>query len=497
MPRAKKSEASEIEVDLGKLNPKQIEFFNSTTKFTCYGGAKGGGKSHAAQRLAIWYCLKYPGIHVLIIRAHYPELLANHIEPILSIVPAEIASYNGSDHVLSIELTNEKGKVVKSLTKFGHYDGVNSENEYQGQSHDIIIMDEATQFTERSFRHLAACLRGNNNFPKRFYLTCNPGGVGHKWVKRLFIERKFKKDPNDSTKYEDPDDYSFIFAKAEDNVIMLERNPGYLSDISLMANSAAMRYGDWDIIAGSYFSNFNVATHVVKSFRIPEFWNRYRSFDYGLDNFVVGWWAVDQDGRCWCYRTFEQENLNIPDAVNAVKNHTLPDDKIIITYAPPDMWNRQRETGKTTADIFNSMNVPIVKADNNRVQGHLIVRTMLDPIPLKDPYVIQMLGGEEKAPKTLPQLMFFEGTDDVYDDLASIQADEKNPDDCAKEPHDITHSVDMIRYFCINRTLVSEEPKIEEEVNLDSWFDDDYECQSYDEYMTGGAVTASYIGVSA
>ena len=45
-----------------------------------FGGAKGGGKSHAAQRLAIWYCIKYPGIRVLIIRAHYPELLQNHIE---------------------------------------------------------------------------------------------------------------------------------------------------------------------------------------------------------------------------------------------------------------------------------------------------------------------------------------------------------------------------------------------------------------------------------
>ena len=459
--------------------------------------AKGGGKSHAAQRLAIWYCLKYPGIHVLIIRAHYPELLANHIEPILRIVPPELASYNGSDHVLTIQLDDEKGRKVKSQIKFGHFDGVNSENEYQGQSHDVIIMDEATQFSERTFRHLAACLRGDNDFPKRFYLTCNPGGVGHKWVKRLFIERKFKINKENPAESERPEDYSFIFAKAEDNVIMLERNPGYLSDISLMANSDAMRYGDWDILAGSYFSNFSVAQNVTKPFRIPEFWNRYRSFDYGLDMFVCCWWAVDMDGRCWCYRTFERDNLNIPDAVNAVKQHTLPEDKIVVTYAPPDMWNRQRETGKTTADMFNAENVPIVKADNNRVQGHLILRTMLDPIPLHDEYVIKMLGGAEKAPKTLPALMFFENTEDVYEDLASIQADEKNPDDCAKEPHDITHAVDAIRYFCINRTLKTEQPQIEEEPLLDHWYDDDYEGQDYVTYMTGGEITASYIGVGA
>lgn len=40
MPKARKTVASskDIVVDLGKLNPKQIDFFNSTTYFTCYGG---------------------------------------------------------------------------------------------------------------------------------------------------------------------------------------------------------------------------------------------------------------------------------------------------------------------------------------------------------------------------------------------------------------------------------------------------------------------------
>jgi phage terminase large subunit len=485
-------------LDLGTLNPKQIEFFNSTTKFTCYGGAKGGGKSHAADRLALWYMVKYPGITVLIVRAHYPELLANHIEPILKIVPKELASYNGAQHRLTMELDDEEGRKVKSTLIFGHWGGLDAENEYQGQNEDIIIMDEATQFSERTFRFLAGGLRGDNDFPKRFYLTCNPGGVGHRWVKRLFIDRKFKTYPDDPEKTEKPEDYSFIFAKAEDNTIMLERNPSYLSDIAMMSNSPAMRHGDWSILEGSYFDNFSNETNVCKRFRIPDFWLKYRSFDYGLDNFVCCWWAVDEDGRCWCYRSYEKSNLNIPDAVDAVKQHTLPGEQIVVTYAPPDMWSRQRETGKTTADYFNTNGVPIVKSDNNRVQGHLILRTMLDPIPLRDEYVIKMLGGPEKAPKTLPQLMFFDCTDNVYEDIAEIQTDEKNPDDCAKEPHELTHSVDAVRYFCINRTLKTEQPPVEEEVNLDHWYDDDdVTGQDYETYMTGGEVTASYIGVSA
>lgn len=476
--------ANDIVLDLGKLNPKQIEFFNSKTKFTCYGGAKGGGKSHAIIRLAITYCINYPGIRVLIIRAHYPELSQNLIEPTLALLPPEICSYNGTTHVLTID-TGDK----KSVIRFGHWSGMESENEYQGQSHDIIFMDEATQFSERTFRHLAGCLRGDNDFPKRFYLTCNPGGVGHFWVKRLFIDRKFKVDKDHPEKSEKPEQYSFIFAKAEDNVIMLQRNPDYLSDISMMANSDAMRYGDWNILGGCYFDNFDEKLHMVKPFNIPKHWQMYRSFDYGLDMFACFWWAIDEDGRAWCIRSYEQEGLNIQDAAREALHHTLRSEKITITFAPPDMWNRQKESGKTMAEIFSNYGLPIVRADNNRVQGHMIMRSMLEPIPLKDPWVIELYGGAEKAPKKLPALMFFNTCAGAAEDIQSIQHDENNPNDCAKDPHDITHCVDGVRYFCISRSLIAEKPK--EPVEKDEFIDE--RPDDYDSYMTGGEITEAYM----
>ncbi|MBP5317015.1 MAG: phage terminase large subunit [Bacteroidales bacterium] len=472
----------DIVLDLGKLNPKQIEFFNSTTKFTCYGGAKGGGKSHAVIRLAIMYCINYPGIKVLIIRAHYPELSQNLIEPMLALLPQEMTSYNGTTHVL----TFYNGSVVR----FGHWSGMESENEYQGQSHDIICMDEATQFSERTFRHLAACLRGDNDFPKRFYLTCNPGGVGHFWVKRLFIDRKFKVDKEHPEKTENPDQYSFIFARAEDNVIMLQRNPDYLSDISMMANSDAMRYGDWNILGGCYFDNFSTTNNIHKAFKIPPHWQMYRSFDYGLDMFACFWWAVDEDGRCWCIREYEMESLNIQDAAREALTHTLKTEKISVTFAPPDMWNRQKESGKTMAEIFANYGLPIVRSDNNRVQGHMIMRSMLEPIPLHDPYVIKIYGGKDKAPKQLPQLMFFDGIGGVLEDIQSIQRDELNPNDCAKDPHDITHTVDGVRYFCINRSLQAQKPEKKKEP--DEFFDEEV-GGTYEDYMTGGEISEQYM----
>ena len=75
-------------------------------------------------------------------------------------------------------------------------------------------------FTESEFRGIGGCLRGVNNIPKRMYLTCNPGGVGHQWVKRLFIDKKYRENEN-------PDDYCFIPAKWSDNKDLMEFSPAY------------------------------------------------------------------------------------------------------------------------------------------------------------------------------------------------------------------------------------------------------------------------------
>ena len=459
MPRPIKNEGKEdVLLDLGTLNPKQAEAMKAfdAHKFTCYGGAKAGGKSHLLRVMVIFFCLfKYPGIRILIVRATYDDVRQNQIEPILKMLPDGIYSYNGQSHLL----TFENGSTIQ----FGNWAGTDSESKYQGLEYDVICIDEATQFTERMFRHLAGCLRGNvgKGFPKKILLTCNPGGIGHFWVKRLFIDRKYRTDPDHPEKSENPDDYAFVFAKAEDNVEMLKENPQYLEDISKMGNSDAMRYGNWDIMGGQYFDNFDVTKNVIKSFKIPPFWQMYRSFDYGLDMFACFWWAVDTDGRAWCIRSFERDNLTPQEAASCMVENTLMTENITITYAPPDMWSRQRETGRTTAEIMMVHGVPIVKADNNRVQGHMVMRSLLEPIPLHDETVIKKLGGKSKAPKELPALMFFDNVGQVIEDIQSIQHDDVNPNDCAKDPHDVTHTIDGVRYFAISRQMVTEKPVVE------------------------------------
>lgn len=487
--RAVSKEKQDIKLDFGEVTPKQKLFLEATTKYVCYGGARGGGKTHVARLKAVGMALRYEGIRILMVRAHYPELTANLIDPILKWVPIELYSYNNTEHKMTF--------YNSSVIKFGHYDGKAAENEYQGVEYDIIFLEEATQLSERAFLFLCSCCRGVNDFPKRIYLTCNPGNVGHLWVKRLFIDRKFITDPKNPERTENPADYTTIRATVEDNPFLMQANPEYVRALAKLPPDLrdAHRYGDWDALSGAYFSNFRKHTHTMARFKIPARWPVYRAFDYGLDSFAVGWFAIDEDGRAWCYRYFEEPNLVVQDAARALLQQSPMSEKVTATYAPPDMWNRQKDTGKTMADIFFQNGAAIVKADNNRVQGHMILKNMMSLMPLNDPYVKSLyLAGE--APAALPGIMYFDDLGEILEDISSIQADEKNPNDCAKDPHDVTHSVDMCRYFAIMRSMAAEKPGKKRKMNPLAFLNHDELDESeggYEEYLCGGEITEAYI----
>lgn len=413
-------------------------------------------------------------------RSTFREVDENHIQPICNeVIPLGIAKYNNQNH----RLTFTNGSTIQ----FGNWEGEESERHYNGMEYDWIFIDEATQFTERAFNFLGGCLRGVNDFPKRMYLTCNPGGVGHNWVKRLFIDRAYKTNSDNPEENENPEDYNFIFATVEDNKFLMESSPLYLRNLANMPEDVrrAYRYGDWDAIGGNYFKEFSRNTHVVKQFAIPENWDRYRAFDYGLDMFSCFWCAIDTDGRIWVYKHYEHKDLIISEAAKQALGHTTMTDKIKATYAPPDMWNRQKDTGRTMANVFAENGLPLIKSDNNRVQGHMLMKEMLAPKVVSDPTVKRLFPKSE----SLPMLMFMNSVGDkVFSDIESIQADDDNPNDCAKVPHDLTHAVDAIRYMVISRVMAAQEIKETQPV-------DDDEYQDYDSVMMGGVISKRYMGV--
>lgn len=471
-PKAPVQKGNKRELNIGTANDKQVLFFESRTLYTCYGGARGGGKSWAIRAKATGGALKWPGIRILIIRRTYPELQQNHIEPLIKMVPQDLATYNGSLRTMYFR--------NGSYIKFGHAQSTTAiETEYQGQEYDWIFLDEATQFTEQEFRTLGGCLRGVNEIPKRFYLTCNPGGIGHRWVKRLFIDRDFKMDSTNPEENENPDDYTFIFASVEDNTALMNSQGGeaYKAMLSALPEKLrrAHRYGDWDALSGCYFDEFSEHYHTCHPFTIPANWLRYRAFDYGLDMFACYWVAVDPEtGRSYVYREFCQSNMIVGDAAKAILDNTLPSEHIQITFAPPDMWNRQKDTGKSMAEGFMLSGVGLVKANNNRVQGHLQIKEMLAPM------------ADEK-----PGLVVFDSCKKLIGDIQCIQADENNPSDCAKNPHDVTHTVDGLRYYCVSRVLSAAASEPAEERYYD---EPDERAEDYSGFMCGGSIDSSYIG---
>lgn len=459
----KAADGGEIILDFGEASPKQARFYASRTLFTAYGGARGGGKTHAVRIKAVGGAVSWPGIRILIIRRTYPELQSNHIDPILRLVPRTLASYNGTTHALTF--------INGSVIKFGHYQGRQAENEYQGQEYDWIFVDEATQFAEEEFRFLGGLLRGVSDIPKRFYLTCNPGGIGHRWVKRLFIDRRFRTGSACPEENENPEDYSFIFASVDDNKYLMASSPGYVKMLSALPERirAAHRYGNWDALSGCYFDEFDRNIHTTEPPFIPPGWTRYRAFDYGLDMFACLWIAVDENGRCCVYREYCAPGLIVSKAAEAMLSRTMPDENIAVTFAPPDMWSRQKDSGKTMADIFLENGAAIVRAGNDRVQGHMQIKEML-----------------RTDKNGTPRLTISKQCRTLTESLAAIQADELDPDDCAKEPHDITHAVDALRYFCVSRTMSAQKPE-------KPAFSDTDDGEDYESYMVGGSAGRNYM----
>lgn len=405
-------------------NEKQKEFFLARSRFVAYGGSRGGGKSWAVRKKAILMAVNYPGIRMLLLRRTFPELRENHILPLMTDL-AGIAQYKES----------EKAFIFPngSRLRFGYCDGEADVLQYQGQEFDVIFIDEATQFTKFQYDTLTACLRGANPFPKRMYLTCNPGGVGHEWVKRLFITKRYENGEN-------PEDYTFIAARVYDNRALVEQDTGYVKMLENLPEDLRRAWldGDWNVFAGQYFSEWSEKTHVMEPFPIPAHWRRYFAMDYGLDMLAGYWIAVDTTGRAYVYREIYESGLIISEAAKKIMAAT--NEKIDTYIAPPDLWNRRQDTGKSVADIFAEYGIYLVKAKNDRVQGWYNLKEWLKP-------TIDETGAEAA------NLRVFRSCEHLIESIPALQFDKKNPNDCANEPHEFTHGPDAIRYFVAGRPI--------------------------------------------
>lgn len=457
---------SKMQLILQEPNEKQKLFLAAKTKDVGFGGARGGGKSWVVRDKAKRLCLRYgspgpgrQGIKILIVRSTYQELLNNHIMFLLSDLHG-IARYNESKKMF----TFRNGATIK----FGYCNNDRDLDQYQGAEYDVIFLDEATNLQEMWIKKIRACVRGVNDFPKRVYYTCNPGGVSHGYFKRLFIDRRYEEGEN-------PEDYTFIQALVTDNKALMASQPDYIRQLEALPPKLreAWLYGRWDIFEGQFFEDFRTTpdpelchkagitpeealeqrrfTHVIRPFDLNKGscrgWNIMRSYDFGYNKpFSLGYWAVDYDGTLYrileiygCTKTPDEGVKWSPDEQfkrisEFEREHPwLKGRKIVDSVADPAIWDQSR--GESIADTAARYGIYFTPGDNNRIPGWMQVhyRFQFDDNGYPRMYVFDTC---QAFIRTMPLMMF----------------SETRPEDLDTKLED--HCPDEVRYMCMSRPVV-------------------------------------------
>lgn len=438
-------------------NAKQYLFLLDHHRHVAFGGARGGGKSWVVDFKAVLLANKYgapdewsEGIKICIIRRTLQDLVKNHLTQLKNLIGRN-AKYNQNDKCFYFK----NGATIQ----LAYCDNDNDADHFQGIQYDVIFIEEATQLKPEWLNIIATSCRGVNDFPHRVYYTCNPGGPGHAYIKRLFVDKIYQGDEN-------PDDYSFIQSLVTDNTILQKYSPEYVSFLNNLPPKLrkAWRDGDWNIFEGQYFEEFRNDpshykdrrwTHVIDPITVKSYWPIYRSFDWGYKKpFSCGWYTVDDDGII--YRIAElygvQKAGNDPIADMGVKwvpekvfaeiqkmerEHPLLAGREIFGVADPAIWDA--EYGKSIAETASKYGLFFEPGDHQRIPGWMQChyRLMFDE-------------------NGFPMFYVFNTCKEFIRTIPTLQYDEHRQEDL--DTHGEDHIADEWRYLLMKFLLT---PKLE------------------------------------
>lgn len=371
--------------------------------------------------------------------------MANHIRPLRELLQTGVAGnpirYNDSRK----EISFPNG----SLILFGYCDSESSVDRYQGTETDVLFVDESTQLSEEQIKKLAACVRGVNAFPKRIYYTCNPGGKGMAYIKRIFIDR-------DYISGERPEDYSFIQSKVYDNKALMKAYPEYVHELESLPEALRKAWleGDWNAFVGQVFSEWRndpqhyqdrQGTHVIEDFQLDSSVKIYRGFDFGYSKpFAVVWIAVDYYGRMFLFKEYygctRQADTGVQmeprEIARMIREIEATDPQLkgrqITGIADPAIW--QNTTGESISDMMMKEGVYFSKGDHTRLAGLMQMHYRL---------AFDGMG--------LPMLYVFKSCVNVIRTLPALIYDEHHPEDVDTTMED--HLYDAIRYVLMECPL--------------------------------------------
>lgn len=342
--------------------------------------------------------------------------------------------------------------------RFRPLETVQDAEKYQGQSLTDAAVEEAGNYAlPAPIDMLFGCLRSPAGVPVQLILSANPGGPGHHWIKQRYIDpalmgfkRLVRLLPNGHEHHG-----VYIPSRLENNRILLERDPDYVNRLHLVGSPELVRAwleGDWSVISGAYFPEFNSAKHVIRPIELPEHWARIRAMDWGSAKpFCVLWLAVSDGtlatiarGALVVYREWYGWNgepnvgclLTAPEVAQGIKKLETGE-KIADEVLDPSAF--ARDGGPSIAE---RMDLGWRRADNSRV-GRLGAMGGWDQV-------------RERLKGDAPRLMIFSTCTHLIRTLPALQHDSHRAEDVDTESED--HAADALRYGCMSRPIVRDKP---------------------------------------
>lgn len=420
---------------------RQTVFHTTVADEKLYGGAAGGGKTAALVAEAGTVCLEHPGYPFFLFRRTIPELKSTIIPEIYKqfgdYIKAGHMVWHGQDR--TFEFANGSKLILNYL------DNANDIYRYQGVEMPGIGVDELTQFPQSWIEYLRTRNRTSNpGWPVMFIAGTNPGGIGHGWVKKRFIDPV---PPEVVNRIELEDGHVvtrvFIPARVSDHPIAkfredYSRTLAAISDPNLRK---ALKDGSWTTFAGQVFTEFDYNLHVVNPFPIPKHWQRWRAMDHGNNN-SVGWLTQDpMSERIYLYREYrETEYKEIGEKARNIKQFGAGE-TISFGLADPSIWasgQGDHSTGKSIAQLYSDNQVSWMPANNDRKAGLEMVHNKL---------AIKKDG--------LPGIQFFSTCTSTITTLPDLPYDKNKVDDVDTNAND--HDYDMLRYGLMAQAAPTEE----------------------------------------
>jgi phage terminase large subunit len=374
-----------------------------------YGGARGGGKSFwALAQVAVDDCQRFPGLKVLLLRKvgkAVKEAFEDLRIKVLAHLPHEYARQAGV-----IVFPNGSRIII------GHFQNERDVDNYLGLEYDVIIVEEATTLSWQKYQAILTCNRSSKpGWRPRTYTTTNPGGIGHAWYKARFV----KPYQNGTERYT-----RFVPATVDDNAFVNAEYQRTLNELTGW-RLRAWRYGDWDIAAGQFFTNFRADIH-VRPVEMQPHWRAWLSMDYGFVHWnTVYLMAEDGDGNLYHIDEHAERRWLVPSHAEATEamlaRHRVEPHRLETFVAGHDCFaQRGNEEGTIAEQWEAALGIPLERANVNRING-----------------AAEYLKRMGSAEQSLPARMFYSPRcARLIECIPSLEHDPHRPEDVLKQDTD-------------------------------------------------------------